>query len=80
MIPDNRYKGRFTCSICGTAIWGDIKVPPVKEIMEAGCSIQTQFGLNTREIRARIRNKGSKSSGRRRRAKKSFFVKKPLDL
>lgn len=70
----------FRCSACGIGIWRDIKMPKVKDILEAGYSIQQHFGLNTREIKARMRKKGGKSSGRRKRSKKNYFVRKPLDL
>lgn len=70
----------YVCNLCGVGIWRDIKLPPVKEIMERGYSIQRLFGLNTREIKARLKNKGRSTSGRSRRRKKVYYVRKPLDL
>jgi hypothetical protein len=81
MIQSTTNPDYFHCSepSCNVGIWRDIPLPPVKEIMEAGYSIQQQFGLNTREIKARCKSKGGSSSGRHKRPKKAYYVRKPLD-
>jgi len=73
MVQSATNPDYFVCSTCGVGIWRDIPMPKVHEILEAGYSIQQQFGLNTREIKARIRKKGGNRSGRRRKRKITYF-------
>jgi hypothetical protein len=68
----------FICKVCGIGIWRDYKPPDIsrKNIIESetgGYYIQRQFGLNTREIKAKCKGKGRKSAGRSRRRKKVYY-------
>jgi len=80
MIQSETNEYYFICSECGVGIWIDLKFPKVKEIMEAGASIQYHFGLNTEYIKAKSSNNGGNSRSRKRRQKKTYFRRKPLDL
>jgi hypothetical protein len=60
----------FVCDICGVGVWRDYSTPDIsrKNVVESEGAIQCRYGLNTRHIGGKFKNKGgSKSGGRKRR-------------